>query len=129
MLRLLWVPALLCVTAVLALGGSWSGVLVDSNCFNSMDHNRGDMPSFVNWDRNAAIEYCSPTRKTHSFGVVQSDGLSVNLNSDGNEKARTLLDNDKNSLYVVKLDGEKDRHMVRVNSISVLRRVRPRGRH
>lgn len=123
MARIVWLSAFFCLVAMPGIGKSWSGVLVDSKCFTSMDHNRGDIPSFVNWDINGAIQFCSPTMKTHSFAVVQPDGTSIKLDSNGNERSRTLLDNNKHSLYIVKLDGEEDRHMVRVKTISVLRRV------
>lgn len=129
MIRLLWLSALICSSGILATADSWSGVLVDAPCFRSRENNRGDIPSFVNWDRASAIEYCSPTRKTNSFAVVQADGMSLRLDSNGNERARNLLDNDKNSLYIVKLNGEKDRHMVRVTAISVLKRVNPWRKH
>jgi hypothetical protein len=129
MVRLLWLSALISLTSILASASTWSGVLVDSKCFTSIDNNRGDIPSFVNWDRNSAIEYCSPRRKTNSFAVVQADGLPIRLDANGNEKAHTLLGNDRSSLYIVKLTGEKDRHVVRVSSISVLKRLNRQGKH
>ena len=56
-----------CLISTLSFAESLSGWLVNSECFSSLEGNRGDVPSYVNWDENRAIRYCSPTQKTKSF--------------------------------------------------------------
>jgi hypothetical protein len=127
---------LLCLISTLSSAESLSGWLVNSKCFSSMERNRGDVPSYVNWDENGAIRYCSPTKKTRSFAIVrQKDGLPFQFDASGNEKAIDLGLIGKKFAYLVKVEGvtrRRDRIVTRstiaVQTIAVLRRVNSHGK-
>jgi hypothetical protein len=113
--------ALLCWSAALSLAGSWSGSLVDSKCYASEERNVNptDTLTYVDRDGNLEIRYCSPNKKTKSFAIVLSDGLSVSLDMDGNAKAAELVrKTGKRSPLYVAIRGEMVGKMIRVDSIS-----------
>ena len=115
-----------CVAATLGVCGTWSGLLVDAKFYSSMLNNRSDMPSWVNWDRASAVEYCSPTRKTHAFGIVQNDGWFYRLDPAGNEKAIELVKSlDRRCVHLVSVSGintERQRN-IDVAGISVVKQI------
>jgi hypothetical protein len=125
-----------CLISTLSFAESLSGWLVNSKCFSSIERNRGDVPSYVNWDENGAIRYCSPTKKTKSFAIVrQNDGLPFKLDAAGNEKAIDLGLNDKKFAYLVKVEGVTRRRdgmvswsTTTVQAFAVLRRVNAHGK-
>lgn len=116
--------ALLCLSTVLSLAGSWSGALVDAKCYDSEERNvnPNDTSTFVDRDKNLEIRYCSPTPRTKSFSVVQQDGLSLKLDSAGNAKATELVrKTGKRSRFPVAITGEISRNTIKVDSISMAR--------
>ena len=126
-----------CVISTLCFAESLSGWLVNSKCFSSIERNRGDVPSYVNWDVNGAIRYCSPTKKTKSFAIVsQNDGLPFKFDAAGNEKAIDLGVNASRKFgYLVRVEGitrRKEgvisRNTVTVQAIAILRRVNRSGK-
>ena len=116
--------------ASLSFAMNISGWLVSSKCFASVEGNRGDIPSYVNWDLNGAIRYCSPNKKTKSFTVVeQNDGLPFKFDAAGNEKALALgLNASKEFAYMVKVEGLTSRNTLAVQTISIVRRVNRQGK-
>ena len=106
---------LLASTSCLATG-NFSGYLVDSNCYETMQRNT----SHGQIDMNRAIKYCAPTTKTRSFGLVQQDGKIFRFESDGNAKAAELVRNtEKQEVYLVALAGAMDKNILTVDSISI----------
>jgi hypothetical protein len=96
--------------------GNFSGYLVDSNCYETMQRNT----SHGQTDMNRAIKYCAPTTKTRSLGLVQQDGKIFRFDSDGNAKAAELVRNtEKQGVYQVALTGSVDKNILRVDSISM----------
>ena len=119
---------LLCLASVLSCASNISGWLVGSHCYAALEQNRGDIPSFVNWDVNLAIRYCSPNGHTRAFAVVGQDGVSVTFDPAGNEKAIQLGLNSTDRLaYAVKVTGNLSRRSVSVESLSVSRKVERNG--
>ena len=123
--------------STLSFAETLSGWLVNSKCFSSIERNRGDIPSYVNWDLNGAIRYCSPNKHTKSFAVVrQNDGLPFRFDAAGNEKAIGLgVNAGKKFAYLVKVDGATSRRegvisrsTVTVQAIAILRRVKRDGK-
>ena len=113
-----------CILSVPGLTATWSGWLVNSRCYSSLDSNRSDVPSFVNWDQMGAIRYCSPNHKTKSFAIVGQSGVSMRLDPIGNEKAIGLLRNVENtSLFTAEISGDAIRHTINVHSLSIVRRT------
>jgi hypothetical protein len=115
---------------MLGFAGSWSGWLVNSKCYASMESNRSEPESFSNWDRNLAIRYCTADKKTKSFSVVRWDnGSNFNLNPAGNEKAAELpLNADKKFVYLVNVMGETSRNTVTVQAISIVKQIDRKGK-
>lgn len=105
-----------------AFAANWSGILVDSNCYASKERNVSPTDSllYVDRDRGAAIQYCSPEKKTKSFGVVQPDGSELDLDPAGNAKAAALVRTaGKKSHYTVIVTGNRIRNTLAVDSISL----------
>jgi|HubBroStandDraft_4_1064222.scaffolds.fasta_scaffold496391_2 hypothetical protein len=114
--------ALLCLSSALSFAGTWSGALVDSDCYKSEERNVNptDTSTNVDRDRNLEIRYCSPGAKTKSFAVVQQDGLSFKLDSVGDARAVELVrKTGKKSPFTVAITGEMIRNTIKVDSISI----------
>jgi len=114
--------ALIFVASELSFGASWRGALVDSRCFKSEEHNvnPNDTLTNVDRDRNWEVRFCSPRAKSKSFAFVDADGLSFQLDSEGNRKAAELVrKTGKRDLYLVVVSGEKSGNKLMVDSIAV----------
>src|SRR5215469_11120352 len=89
---------------------TWSGFLVDSGCYEALERNTNpwDTNSFVDRDRNWEVRYCSPSLKTKAFTLVDRDGLSHKLDSEGSTKAADFVrENGKRDPMAVTLSGEQ----------------------
>ena len=106
--------ALACLSSALSFAGNWSGILVDSRCWDIQENNRGGTLVYDGRDGNLEIRLCSPGAKTKSFAVVQQDGLSFKLDAPGNAKAAELAhpkDVSLGAIYVT-LDRMEDKGLV-----------------
>jgi hypothetical protein len=115
-------PALLCMASALGVAETWTGFLVNSSCFESLErnHNPNDTLTYVNRDRGAEVRYCAPNAKTKSFAIVGQDGQTWKFDSAGNVKAVELVrQSGKKSLWPVNATGQQERGTVRVDSISL----------
>jgi len=115
---------LLCLSPVLGLAESWSGVLVDSKCWTNEEHNINprDTTLFVDRDRNLEIRFCAPSPKTKSFVIVPADGVGLQLDSAGNGRAADVVRNaGKEPIYRVAITGNLAQNMLHVDSISILK--------
>jgi hypothetical protein len=103
----------------LCFAGSWSGALVDAECYATALHNFSQgHPGSTNTKR--AVESCFPTEKTTSFSVVQQVGMTLTLDTAGNEMARKLfLKEGKKSPFLVSVVGDRTDDTVKVSTISV----------
>ena len=107
------------LASALSFAESWSGMLVNSTCYQSEENNHNASDTSVNSDKDLAIRICSPTARTKSFAVVEPDGLSFTLDPTGNAKAATLVPKTrKRSLMAVTVTGEMNKETVKVESIS-----------
>lgn len=112
--------ALFCLASALSFAESWSGVLVDSRCYDSMQRNVNPTDTLTNVDRdmNQQIRYCSPNAKSKSFAVVLPEGMSFRLDSAGNAEAAQLVRKaGKKSRFVVAVTGTITKGTVKVDSI------------
>jgi len=112
------------VSSALSGAGTWSGVLVDSRCYESEERNVNptDTMIYVDRDTNLEIAYCAPNAKTKAFALVQPDGLSFKLDSDGNAKAVELVRRTaKRRRFSVTITGETNKGTLKVDSISMAR--------
>ena len=115
----------LCLGSVPVYPETWTGYLVDAKCYASEERNVNPFdPTFdTNHDRGYEVRVCQPTAKTKSFTVVDSDGVSFELDPSGNTRAASLIrqGTSKKSVITVTLTGEKQEHRVKVDSISLAR--------
>jgi len=112
--------ALFCLASALSFAESWSGVLVDSRCYDTMQRNVNPTDTLTNVDRdmNQQIRYCSPNAKSKSFAVVLPEGMSFRLDSAGNAEAAQLVRKaGKKSRFVVAVTGTITKGTVKVDSI------------
>jgi|SRR5579863_5579110 hypothetical protein len=112
---------LLCLAPLPSFAGSWSGVLVDSKCYENLRTNTNPFEPYP--DENLDLWYCRPNLHTKSFAVVREDWARFKLDAAGNAKAAELVRNaDKKSHYLdVAVTGELDKGTVQVASISLVK--------
>jgi hypothetical protein len=104
-----------------AFPATWSGVLVDSKCYAAEERNVNPHDSLTAVDRDKYQEfwYCSPTKKTRSFAVVQNDNAVVPLDPAANPKIEEVVRQaGKQSPFAVTVTGEQSDRLVRVDTIS-----------
>lgn len=100
---------------------SWSGFLVNSDCYAAEERNVNPMDTntYVDRDRDFEVRYCSPNAKTKSFTLVDHDGLSYTLDPAGNAKAADIVRQaGKKRVIEVTVTGEKSKNVIQVISIS-----------
>jgi hypothetical protein len=111
--------SLLCMASGFGFAATWSGNLVDANCYRNMqqNHNLSESPVVRNVDLE--IRACSPKSKTHVFSIVQPNGVNVRLDANGNARAAGLIrqTSHRASLYVT-VDGAMNGKTIAVNSIT-----------
>ena len=119
MALILRVAFLLCIASGLSFAASWSGALVDSKCYTAAQGNSSHgHPGSTN--SKQAIRSCSPNENTVSFSVVAHVGMTYNLDSAGNDKARELvLKEGKKSPFMVNVTGEANQDTLKVDTISM----------
>jgi hypothetical protein len=119
MTRISRLTFLLPLACALSPAAQWSGALVDSACYASAESNVSPgHPGSTNSKR--PIRTCSPNDKTKAFSVVPPHGATLNLDSDGNDKARQLiLKEGKKSPYMVNVTGELNEDTLKVDTISI----------
>ena len=120
--RILLLGVFLCFLSGLCFAKSWSGALVDSKCYQyeELNVNPSDTLTSVDRDGRREVTFCSPSKKTKSFAVVQQFGPTLTLDSTGNTKAAELVRKiGKKSLLVVVVTGETDKSTIKVDAISI----------
>jgi len=119
------IAALLCLGCAMGSAGNWSGVLVDSKCYDTEERNVNpfDGSTDVDHDRGLEIRICRPSAHTKSFSVVKKeDGVSFRLDAAGNAKAASLVRKaGKKTYFVVTVTGEMSKGTAKVDSISMIR--------
>ena len=114
-----------CFASPAAFPATWSGVLVDSKCYAAEERNVDPHDTLTNVDRDKYQEfwYCSPNKKTRSFGVVQDDGTMVRLDPAANAKVEEVVRQaGKQTPFAVTVTGERTDRLVKVETISKLSR-------
>lgn len=111
-----------CLASGFGFAATWSGNLVDAKCFQNLEENHNVSDSTVVRDLGLEIRFCSPKAKTHSFAIVQRDGVDLRLDSAGNARASDLVRQagEKPPLYVT-VNGELNKKTIAVNSITPAR--------
>jgi hypothetical protein len=100
---------------------SWSGFLVNSDCYESRVHNTDpwDTSTYVDRDKDADVRNCSPNAKTKYFEFVDRDGVNFRLDAAGNAKAEEVVRNNGKQKYLeVTITGEPSKQTIQVESIT-----------
>jgi|SRR5579884_4113117 len=108
-----------------AFPATWSGVLVDSKCYAAEERNVDphDTDFAADRDKYQELWYCSPNKKTRLFAVVQDDGVAVNLDPAANAKIEEVVRQaGKQTPFAVTVTGERSDRLVKVDTVSRLRR-------
>ena len=119
---------LLCLVSMAGFAGNWEGVLVNSECYDALERNVNPFDSALeaSRDRNFEVRYCRANARTKSFAVVQPDGQSFKLDSTGNTRAAEIVrKGNQKFIFVVDVNGKVRDHSITVDSISMLRNVKP----
>jgi hypothetical protein len=120
-LTIITLAAFVCLVSTPAFAQTWSGFLVNSECYESRLHNTDpwDTSIYVDRDKDSDIRLCSPNAKTKSFALVDHDGLSFKLDPAGNAKAAEIARQAvKKQFLKVVVTGEKSKDTIQVNSIA-----------
>lgn len=104
-----------CLTPMLGLAESWSGVLVDSKCYDSAARNVNPREPYR--DQALDVRLCNPTPRTKTFAIVQADWLRLKLDSSVNAEAAELVRANKKTYLGVVITGERNKDTVQVQSI------------
>ena len=114
---------LLCFSCALAFAETWSGSLVDFNCYAALERNRNphDTLIYVDRDTNSEIRYCTPGAKAKVFGMIEPEGATFQFDAGGNAKAAELVRSvGKKSRIRVVVTGEKSGDTIKVDSVSLI---------
>src|ERR1700722_6687049 len=121
-LRGIGIVVLVCLAAMPAFANSWSGVLVDSKCYEAEERSvsPNDRFNHAYQDTDVEVQVCTPSQKTRSFSIVGHGGFGVRLNPFGNELATAIVrQTGKKHLVKVTVTGEMSKNAIDVGSISV----------
>jgi hypothetical protein len=121
--------ALFYLASLAGFAGSWEGVLVNSECYDTVERNVNPFESGLDAsrDRNFEVRYCRANMRTKSFAVVQPDGQSFKLDRTGNVRAAEIVrKGNQKVIFVVDVIGKVRGRLIEVDSISMLRNVAPR---
>jgi hypothetical protein len=112
---------LLFLAPVLSFAGTWSGLLVDSNCYTSELRNTNKNPTTVELDMNSDVRYCAANSHTKIFAIVFPDWADQRLDPSGNMKAVELVRQaGKKSLLEVTVNGDFNKDgSIHVSSLSL----------
>lgn len=114
--------ALLCLGSASGFGESWSGILVDSKCYESEERNLNPFEIEGAHDRGMEIRACHPGLRTKLFALVDDEGQIFRLDPVGNAKAAELSRTaDKKHAIAVAVTGERSKNTLKVDSIAVVK--------
>jgi len=111
--------ALWLLVTSLGLAKTWSGLLVDSNCYANEQSNVNKDQTTVDRDMDMEVRYCSPNSKTKTFGIVLADWNSLKFDSAGNAKAAGLIGSAAAKAPLeVRVSGDLKKDTIAVSSVS-----------
>jgi hypothetical protein len=115
------IACFLCLLSPLGLAESWSGILVDSKCYDSAARNVNPWEPYH--DKAMDARLCRPTDRTKAFAIVQDDWTRLKLDSSANPQAAEVVRSAdrKRHYWGVVVTGEKNKDTVKVETISAVR--------
>ena len=122
MKTILYFALISCAAAVPAMAESWSGQLVNSDCYSGHLNSNPRESHPGSYDTGLMIRQCRPETKDATFAVVEPEGQVVTLNASSNEKVLELLHKaGKKRMYTVTVTGEMTQSSVKVETISLVK--------
>ena len=99
---------------------SWTGFLVDADCYNRERRNTRPAERSVDQDTDYEVRYCAPSAKTKTFELVDRDGRPIMLDQQGSAKAADLVRSrtEKAPVEVI-VNGSRTGNVVKVDSIQL----------
>jgi hypothetical protein len=101
--------SLLILVSTLGFAGTWSGYLVDSRCYASLQNNVSADTTTVSRDMRYGLQLCGATHKTKRFAIVLNDWSVLKLDTAGNERAAAIVRNNskRSALYCITVAGTR----------------------
>jgi hypothetical protein len=112
------IAVFLCLAPTLSFAESWTGVLVDTKCYDTAARNVNPWEPYH--DQAMDVRLCRPTGRTKTFAIVQQDWTRLKLDSSVNPQAAEIVRNadKKHSYWGVVVTGEKTKDTVKVETIA-----------
>ena len=112
------INCLLFLFPALGLAGTWTGVLVDSKCYDTAARNVNPWEPYH--DQSYDVRLCRPTGRTKVFAIVQGDWTRLKLDPSANTQAAEVVRNSdkKKHYWGVVITGEKDKDTLKVETIA-----------
>jgi hypothetical protein len=104
---------LICLSAW-GFAGTWSGFLVNSRCYASVQNNVSADTTTVSRDMSLGLRECSATPKTERFSIVLSDWSVLKLDTAGNASAAAIVRRNpkRSALYCVTVAGVRHKNRI-----------------
>ncbi len=119
-MRLRLVSLLICLSP-LGSAGTWSGFLVDSNCFASEQTNVSQDATTVGRDMRMSLHKCIATSETKEFAIVLYDWTSLDLDATGNARAAAIVRDvrRRSTLYCVTVGGVREKRRILAGDLTI----------
>jgi len=106
--------SLLMLLSSLSFAGTWSGYLVDSRCYTSLQNNVSADTTTVSRDMRFGLQLCGATHKTKRFAIVLNDWTVLKLDTAGNERAAAIVRNHSkgSALYCITVGGTRVKNTI-----------------
>jgi hypothetical protein len=103
-----------------AFAGTWSGILVDADCYHTATTNVSPTNTVLaSRDLSGDVTSCLPTKKTKSFAIVQEDWTALKLDPSANAQVADLVQSSgKKARINVTVTGERHKNTIAVESLT-----------
>ena len=108
-----------CLACAACLAGTWTGALVDSDCYGTLQRNTSHDAGHTGVNTKKAIRTCAVKDTTKSFSIVDAHGSVFNLDSTGQESAiAQVLKASSKAPHMVQVTGDANGNTIKVTGIS-----------
>lgn len=115
------VAVFFCLIGIPAMADTWTGTLVNADCYSSHNPNPGETHP-GSYDVNASLRQCRPETKNSTFSLVDPHGEVVHLDPSTNQRIIDLLTRTgKKNMYIVTITRQMSQSAVRVETILLVR--------
>jgi hypothetical protein len=103
------------MACALSFAQSWSGYLVDWDCYARDQSNTNRYAGTVDREMSAVLKQCAPSAKTKALAEVLPGWDSLKLDSSGNAKAAELAAKSGKKLVQVTVTGARNHDSIKVS--------------